>query len=110
MSPRGDGFAAGLVLGAGGSRRLGEPQQLLPFGSGTLPAPALDTAGAPELDQLIVAIGGAAAEVRDAVDLSGADVVENRDYGEGCSSSIAAGLEALDPRADVLVLMLGDQP
>ena len=49
-------------------------------------------------------------EVRDAVDLSGADVVENRDFGTGCSSSIAVALGAVDPRCDVLVLMLGDQP
>jgi len=43
-------------------------------------------------------------------DLSGADVVENPGYGEGCSSSIAAALGAVDRRAEVLVLMLGDQP
>jgi molybdenum cofactor cytidylyltransferase len=57
-----------------------------------------------------VALGGASEEVRAEVDLSGATVVENRSYGEGCSSSIAAALTALDPRTDVLVLMLGDQP
>ena len=44
------------------------------------------------------------------MDLSGADAVENPDYGEGCSSSIAAGLRAIDPRSDLMVLMLGDQP
>jgi molybdenum cofactor cytidylyltransferase len=37
-------------------------------------------------------------------------VVVNEDFGEGCSSSIAAALAALDPRCEVLVLMLGDQP
>jgi molybdenum cofactor cytidylyltransferase len=57
-----------------------------------------------------VALGGGAEGVRAAVDLSGADVVENRRYGEGCSSSIAAALGAVEPGADVLVLMLGDQP
>ncbi len=110
MPPRDERFTAGLVLAAGGSRRLGEPKQLLPYGSGTLLDHALDTARACRFDQLIVAIGGAADEVRGAVDLSGADVVENRDYGEGCSSSIVAGVEALDPRAETMVLMLGDQP
>jgi molybdenum cofactor cytidylyltransferase len=55
-----------------------------------------------------VAIGGAADEVRGAVDLTGADVVVNDAYGEGCSSSIAAALKVV--RGDVLVLMLGDQP
>jgi molybdenum cofactor cytidylyltransferase len=48
--------------------------------------------------------------VRAAVDLRGADVVVNEAYGEGCSSSIAAALGALRPGAEVLVLLLGDQP
>ncbi len=103
-------FVTGLVLAAGGSRRLGEPKQLLPYGSGTLLDHTLETARASGFDQLIVALGGSSAEVRRRVDLSGADAVENPDYGEGCSSSIAAGLRAIDPRSDLMVLMLGDQP
>ena len=110
MARRTEPFVTGLVLAAGGSRRLGEPKQLLPYGSGTLLDHALDTARASGFDQLIVAIGGSSGEVRSRVDLSGAEVVENPDFGEGCSSSIAAGLGALDPRAELLVLMLGDQP
>jgi molybdenum cofactor cytidylyltransferase len=48
--------------------------------------------------------------VRAGVDLRGVEVVENVSYGEGCSSSIAAALGAVSDRAEVLVLMLGDQP
>jgi molybdenum cofactor cytidylyltransferase len=110
MARRTEPFVTGLVLAAGGSQRLGEPKQLLPYGSGTLLDHALDTARASGFDQLIVAIGGSSGEVRSRVDLSEAQVVENPDFGEGCSSSIAAGLSALDPRAELLVLMLGDQP
>lgn len=110
MAQPAERFVTGLVLAAGGSRRLGEPKQLLPYRSGTLLDHALDTARASGFDQLIVALGGSAAEVRRRVDLSGAEAVENRDFGEGCSSSIAAGLGAVDPRADLIVLMLGDQP
>ena len=110
MARRTEPFVTGLVLAAGGSRRLGEPKQLLPYGSGTLLDHALDTARASRFDQLIVAIGGSSGEVRGRVDLSEAQVVENPGFGEGCSSSIAAGLSALDPRAELLVLMLGDQP
>jgi molybdenum cofactor cytidylyltransferase len=104
------GFVTGLVLGAGGSTRLGRPKQLLPYGDGTLLGHVAGVAHECRFDQTIVAIGGAAQEVREGVDLTGAEVVVNDDYGEGCSSSIAAALGAVDPRCEVLVLMLGDQP
>ncbi|HEY1275257.1 MAG TPA: nucleotidyltransferase family protein [Thermoleophilaceae bacterium] len=100
----------GLVLAAGGSKRLGRPKQLLPYGDATLLGHVLAVARACEFDQLLCVIGGEAEAVRDGVDLGGAEVVENRDFGAGCSSSIAAALAAVDPRCDVLVLMLGDQP
>ena len=103
-------FACGLVLGAGGSQRLGRPKQTLPFRGGTLLGHVVGVARACAFDQLVVAIGGAAEEVRSGVDLSGAEVVVNDAYGEGCSSSIAAALAVVDPRCEVLVLMLGDQP
>jgi molybdenum cofactor cytidylyltransferase len=103
-------FVSGLVLAAGGSSRLGQPKQLLPYRGTTLLDWVVSTARACEFDQLLVAVGGAAEEVRGAVDLRGAEVVVNDAYGSGCSSSIAAALGALDPRCDVLVLLLGDQP
>ena len=105
-----DAFVCGLVLGAGGSKRLGQPKKLLPFRDGTLLGHVVGVARACEFDQTIVAIGGAADDVRARVDLTGAEVVVNDAYGEGCSSSIAAALAVVDPRCDVLVLMLGDQP
>jgi molybdenum cofactor cytidylyltransferase len=105
-----DARVCGLVLGAGGSKRLGRPKQLLPYRGGTLLGHVVGVARACAFDQLVVAIGGAADDVRATVDLSGAEVVVNDAYGEGCSSSIAAALGAVDPRCDVLVLMLGDQP
>jgi molybdenum cofactor cytidylyltransferase len=103
-------FVSGLVLAAGGSSRLGRPKQLLPFGRATLLEAVLETARACRFDQLLVALGGAADEIRDAVDLRGIEVVINDAYGSGCSSSIAAAVDALDARCDVLVLLLGDQP
>jgi molybdenum cofactor cytidylyltransferase len=105
-----DPFVAGLVLAAGGSRRLGRPKQLLPYNGATLLDHTVATARACEFDQLVVALGGEAEKVRDRVDLSGADVVVNPGFGAGCSSSIAVAMDALDPRATVLVLLLGDQP
>jgi molybdenum cofactor cytidylyltransferase len=103
-------FVTGLVLAAGGSTRLGAPKQLLPYRGTTLLGHVLDTARACPFDQLVCVIGGSADEIRQHVDLSNAEIVENPQYSEGCSSSIAAALNAVDPRADVLVLMLADQP
>jgi molybdenum cofactor cytidylyltransferase len=102
--------ACGLVLGAGGSKRLGRPKQLLPYRDGTLLGHVVGVARECAFAQSIVALGGAADDVRADVGLGGVEVVVNDAYGEGCSSSIAAALGAVDPRCDVLVLMLGDQP
>ena len=110
MPAQTDLFVAGLVLAAGGSRRLGQPKQLLPFGPATLLDHTLNTARRCRFGQLLVAIGGAAGDVRAGVDLSGAEVVVNDGYRAGCSSSIAAAMAAIDRRADLLVLLLGDQP
>jgi molybdenum cofactor cytidylyltransferase len=106
MPPR----ISGLVLAAGGSSRLGRPKQTLPYGGATLLGHTLGVARACAFDQLLCVLGGGAGEVREAVDLDGVEVVENHAFGEGCSSSIAAALAAVDPRTDVLVLLLGDQP
>jgi molybdenum cofactor cytidylyltransferase len=106
----GAAFVTGLVLAAGGSSRLGRAKQLLPYRGATLLDAALGTARACRFDQLLVTLGGAADEVSEQVDLSGARVVHNDGYGSGCSSSIVAALGAVDERCDVLVLLLGDQP
>jgi len=103
-------FVTGLVLAAGGSTRLGRPKQLLPYGDATLLDHVLATARECNFDQLLCVIGGSAEEIRRRVDLNGTTVVENQDFGEGCSSSIAAAVAAVDQRSEVLVLMLGDQP
>jgi molybdenum cofactor cytidylyltransferase len=105
-----DPIVCGLVLGAGGSSRLGRPKQLLPYGTGTLLGHTVSVARECGLAQVVVALGGAAGDVCAAVDLTGTEVVVNDAYGSGCSSSIAAAIGALDPGCDVLVLLLGDQP
>src|SRR5436305_4159731 len=94
----GERRVAGLVLAAGGSTRLGQPKQLLPYGDATLLDHVLETARACRFDQLLCVVNGSL----DAVNFAGVDVVENLHSGEGCASSIAVALGALDPRVELL--------
>jgi molybdenum cofactor cytidylyltransferase len=104
----------GVVLAAGSSRRLGTPKQVLPYRDTTLLGATLDIARSAGFHQLIVTLGGGAQEVRDTVPLDGADVVAldelGVDFGAGCSASLRVALARVDPQADGIVLMLGDQP
>jgi molybdenum cofactor cytidylyltransferase len=100
----------GLVLAAGSSNRLGRPKQLLAFRGRTLLDAALEQARQCPFDQVLVTLGAAADDVRAHVDLTGVEVVDNHESATGCSSSIVAALGHIDPAADGLVLLLGDQP
>jgi molybdenum cofactor cytidylyltransferase len=100
----------GIVLAAGGSTRLGRPKQLLEYRGAPLLAAVVRVARECGFDQVLVALGGAAAEVEAAVDLSGVQVVHNPDFGSGCASTVSRALDEVDPQARGVVLMLGDQP
>ena len=100
----------GLVLAAGSSTRLGRPKQLLAYRGGTLLGATLEVARRAPLDQVVVALGGPVDEIRWAVDLRDLDVVEVASSAGGCSASIVAALGAVDPGAEGVVLLLGDQP
>lgn len=103
-------FVSGLVLAAGGSARLGQPKQLLPFRGRTLLGWVMaQVAAATSLDEVIVVVGGSSADIRGRVDLTPARVVENPDFGQGCSSSYRVGVGAIDPRAAAVAVVLGDQ-
>jgi molybdenum cofactor cytidylyltransferase len=100
----------GLVLAAGGSKRLGQPKQLLPYETLPLLGHVLQTARGCGFDQLLCVLGGHSPEVRKRIDFDGVTVVENPAFADGCSSSIAAALSAIEDTSEGLVLMLGDQP
>lgn len=104
-------FISGLILGAGASQRLGPPKQLLPFRDTTMLGWVVRQAQrATGVDELIVVLGRAADEVRERVDFGTARVVENKVFVEGCSSSYRAGLAALNPESQAIMIILGDQP
>jgi molybdenum cofactor cytidylyltransferase len=100
----------GVVLAAGRSSRLGALKQLLPYAGTTVLGATVEVARRCRFDQLIVALGHGADEVRAAVPLDDVEVVVADDVGSGCSSSLRAALTRVQSQAAGIVLMLGDQP
>jgi molybdenum cofactor cytidylyltransferase len=101
---------AGVVLAAGASSRLGRPKQLLPFRGRPLLEATLARVAAAQLDEVVVVLGGSAAEILAQVELHGARPVVNPDYRAGQSTSLRVGLAAVEDRAEAVVFILGDQP
>lgn len=113
--PRGGNapWLSGVLLAAGSARRLGRPKQLLPLAGRPLLQHALDAAAASQLDEIVVVLGHAAAEVRAALALPSGRAVSLIDVGDGAAgqgASLVAGLRAAHPRADAAAVLLGDQP
>ncbi|MGZ0151514.1 nucleotidyltransferase family protein [Kribbella sp. WER1] len=102
-------FITGLLLGADAAPHLGAPWQLLAYRGGTVFGAALDGARDCGFDQLVVTLGSASAEIRDRVGLDGVRVVESPHFDTG-SASIVPALDAVDRRADGIVVLPGDQP
>jgi molybdenum cofactor cytidylyltransferase len=99
----------GIVLGAGSSRRLGRPKQTLPLGNTTLLGWVLRDVEASSLDRVVLVIGGAADEALSGIAPARAEVARNDAYGEGCASSLLAGLDAAGS-CEAVMLLLGDMP
>lgn len=102
---------AGIVLAAGTSSRLGRPKQLLVHRGRPLVQHAVDAAVGAGLDEVVVVLGHEAETVQDALELPpGGRVVVNPDYANGQSTSLRAGLAALEDDARAAVVLLSDQP
>lgn len=91
---------------------MGRPKQLEKWGESTLLGHVLEQAAALPVDRVWVVLGANLDLVLDQVDLAGAIVVENPEWQEGIASSLRVGLDAIMrlSRAEVAVIMLGDQP
>ncbi|MEU9987456.1 nucleotidyltransferase family protein [Streptomyces sp. NPDC048045] len=103
---------AGLLLAAGGGRRLGgRPKALLEHRGRPLVEHAVGVLRAAGCGRIHVVLGAQADEVRTRAELSGCVLVDNPDWAEGMGSSLRAGLGSLaatDVRAALVSLV--DQP
>ena len=99
-----------VILGGGRSTRFGAKKQLLKFKGATLLETVVGRFLESKVDEVIVVLGYAAKEIRRNSDLGRARVVINADYALGLSTSLRAGINAVDPASKAAVVALGDQP
>jgi nicotine blue oxidoreductase len=107
------GAVAGLLLAAGGGRRLGgRPKALLTAGGRLLVDRAADALRRAGCAPVHVVLGAAADEVRRRADLAGCVVVTHPGWADGMGSSLVAGLRSLPPAPAVgaVLVALVDQP
>ncbi|HEY6411918.1 MAG TPA: nucleotidyltransferase family protein, partial [Ktedonobacteraceae bacterium] len=110
---------AAVILAAGSSSRMGGGRHklLLPLDGRPVLAHVIEAALSSQARPIIVVLGHEIGKVRTEMaaylEGPGIIVVENRDYGQGMSTSMRAGLGALlegGYGVDSALIMLGDQP
>ena len=103
---------AGVLLAAGGGRRLGgRPKALLTHRGRPLVEHAVGVLRAAGCTRVHVVLGAAAAVVRERAELGGCVLVENPEWADGMGSSLRAGLGSLaGTGARAALVSLVDQP
>ena len=99
-----------VVLAAGGSTRMGRPKQLAELAGRPLLAHVLAAAEDAPVDRVVVALGGAAAEVLDRVDLGRAEPLVVEGWAAGMGHVLASALARAGDDWEAVVVLLGDQP
>ncbi|MGW7725927.1 nucleotidyltransferase family protein [Streptomyces canus] len=103
---------AGLLLAAGGGRRLGgRPKALLEHRGRPLVEHAVGVLRTAGCTRVHVVLGAAAAAVRERAELDDCVLVENPEWADGMGSSLRAGLDSLTgTEARAALVSLVDQP
>lgn len=89
---------------------MGRPKQLLPFAKSTILEQAIDNLLGSQVDEIVVVVGHRAEEIAKVVAPKPVKLVVNPDYKQGMSTSIIAGLNAVNNQAKAFMIALGDEP
>jgi molybdenum cofactor cytidylyltransferase len=100
---------SGIVLAAGSGSRFGATKQLILLDGKALVLHAVDALRAATVDEIVVVTGHDAAAV-EAVLPSDVRATRNPAHRDGQSTSLAAGLHAIDPSSEAAVVLMADQP
>ncbi len=98
-----------IILAAGESRRMGEIKQLLPLGENTVLEQVIDNFLNSKVDEIILVLGYRADEIIQKVSRP-IKIAVNPEFKQGLSSSLKCGLRQVSPKAEAILIALGDQP
>ncbi len=110
MGQRGGGIG-GVILGAGMSRRMGEPKLLLSLSGKSLIQHTVERVVEHPLSPICLVAGDYVAEIRKQLNkFTGIDIIYNRDFAQGMSTSLKYGIRKMQGLADAAIIFLADQP
>lgn len=98
-----------LIPAAGGSRRLGQPKQLLRYRKKTLIQNAVETAHSITPREIIVVTGANADAVKDSIQTVPVCWIHNPNWSAGMGGSIATGAAGINPESRGVMILLCDQ-
>ncbi len=99
-----------IILAAGESKRMGKPKPLLRFNDKTFLDQIISVLKLSDADRITVVLGPEPETITKSVDLSGTNVVINKDYQNGQLSSLIAAIEETPQETDAILVCLVDTP
>ncbi|MEL6458544.1 MAG: nucleotidyltransferase family protein [Cyanobacteria bacterium J06621_15] len=102
-----------IILAAGKASRMGKSKQLLAYQGNNLISHAIKTGLNSNCKSVVVVLGAYAEEIKLEIDKLPVQIIENADWETGMSSSIRAGINAIQQsnfNLDAVIIALADQP
>ena len=105
-----NGQITAILLAAGGSRRLGQPKQLLNYKNGVLINYILKQIKNGGISDIKVVLGSRFEDIKNQIGYDDIEIFVNQDWEEGISSSIRCGLNHINPKTQAVMFFVVDQP
>ena len=99
-----------IILAAGASERMGKPKPLLRFNDKTFLDQIISVLKRSDVDRITVVLGAEAETIKKSADLSGTNIIINKDYQKGQLSSLILGIEQTPQETEAILICLVDNP